>query len=98
MRVIVSSLVGASLLAAFAAVGSGLISGVYEQTKEPIAAAERAAEAKQLLEIFPRESHDNELIDDGFVVDAEDSLLAFCLLYTSPSPRDGDESRMPSSA
>ena len=41
MRVIISSLVGASLLAAFAAVGSGLISGVYEQTKEPIAAAER---------------------------------------------------------
>ena len=76
MRVIVSSLVGASLLAAFAAVGSGLISGVYEQTKEPIASAERAAEAKQLLEIFPRESHDNELIDDGFVVDAEDSFLA----------------------
>ena len=36
MRVIISSLVGASLLAAFAAVGSGLISGVYEQTKEPI--------------------------------------------------------------
>ena len=36
MRVVISSLVGASLLAAFAAVGSGLISGVYEQTKEPI--------------------------------------------------------------
>ena len=34
MRVIISSLVGASLLAAFAAVGSGLISGVYEQTKD----------------------------------------------------------------
>ena len=76
MRVIVSSLIGAGLLAAFAAVGSGLISGVYEQTKEPIAAAERAAEAKQLLEIFPRDSHDNELIDDGFAVDAEDPLLA----------------------
>ena len=76
MRVIVSSLVGAGLLAAFAAVGSGLISGVYEQTKEPIAAAERAAEAKQLLEIFPRDSHDNELIDDRFAVDAEGPLLA----------------------
>ena len=76
MRVIVSSLIGAGLLAVFAAVGSGLISGVYEQTKEPIAAAERAAEAKQLLEIFPRDSHDNELIDDGFAVDAEGPLLA----------------------
>ena len=26
------------------------------------------------------------------------TLLAFCLLYTSPSPRDGLLSRMPSSA
>ena len=25
-------------------------------------------------------------------------LLGFCLLYTSPSPRDVEESRMPSSA
>ena len=25
-------------------------------------------------------------------------LLTFCLLYTSPSPRDVEESRMPSSA
>lgn len=75
MRAIMSSLVGASLLAAFAAVGSGLISGVYELTKEPIAAAERAAEAKQLFEIFPRESHDNKLTDDSFTVAAEDPLL-----------------------
>ena len=27
-----------------------------------------------------------------------DERLAFCLLYTSPSPRDVEESRMPSSA
>ena len=27
-----------------------------------------------------------------------DSLLSICLLYTSPSPRDVEESRMPSSA
>ena len=50
MRIIVSSLIGAGLLAAFAAVGSGLISGVYEQTKEPIAAAERAAERLRALQ------------------------------------------------
>ena len=25
-------------------------------------------------------------------------LISFCLLYTSPSPRDVEESRMPSSA
>ena len=28
----------------------------------------------------------------------EGALLIFCLLYTSPSPRDVEESRMPSSA
>ena len=30
--------------------------------------------------------------------DADGSLLSFCLLYTSPSPRDKRQSRMPSSA
>ena len=29
---------------------------------------------------------------------AEPELFKFCLLYTSPSPRDAHESRMPSSA
>ena len=35
-----------------------------------------------------------------FISDAEASLelYSFCLLYTSPSPRDVEESRMPSSA
>ncbi|MBL6703606.1 MAG: electron transport complex subunit RsxG [Luminiphilus sp.] len=76
MRTLISSLVGAILLASFTALGSGLISAVYEETKVPIAKAERAAEAKQLLEIFPQSSHDNELIDDGFVIAANDALLA----------------------
>ena len=30
--------------------------------------------------------------------DGDDALLKYCLLYTSPSPRDGLLSRMPSSA
>ena len=34
--------------------------------------------------------------DDGIIVGM--SLYYFCLLYTSPSPRDGLLSRMPSSA
>ena len=75
MRTLISSAIGAALLAAFAALGSGLISGVYEQTKAPIAAAERAAEAKQLLEIFPDTSHDNQLIDDTIMLNANDPLL-----------------------
>lgn len=75
MRTLISSAIGAALLAVFAALGSGLISGVHEQTKAPIAAAERAAEAKQLLEIFPDASHDNQLIDDTIMLNANDPLL-----------------------
>jgi len=33
-----------------------------------------------------------------FYDEAKDELLIFCLLYTSPSPRDATLSRMPSSA
>ena len=33
-----------------------------------------------------------------FMMAAADTLLADCLLYTSPSPRDRTRSRMPSSA
>ena len=35
---------------------------------------------------------------DEAVIDADGSLVATCLLYTSPSPRDRTRSRMPSSA
>ena len=31
-------------------------------------------------------------------VNPENAEIIFCLLYTSPSPRDVEESRMPSSA
>ena len=45
-----------------------------------------------------REAHyDNHKSDPGFV-DVESKESMACLLYTSPSPRDGLLSRMPSSA
>ena len=34
----------------------------------------------------------------GVTLDGYDFVLITCLLYTSPSPRDVEESRMPSSA
>ena len=37
-------------------------------------------------------------IDDLFAPIPEEVRLRSCLLYTSPSPRDVEESRMPSSA
>ena len=40
-----------------------------------------------------------QIIDSGHQVSAfRDALDDICLLYTSPSPRDVEESRMPSSA
>ena len=36
--------------------------------------------------------------EDGNTVKKEDILAIACLLYTSPSPRDKRQSRMPSSA
>ena len=46
------------------------------------------------------------LIDEGKIIQIDDSIVkdcevidaAGCLLYTSPSPRDVEEARMPSSA
>ena len=38
------------------------------------------------------------LIDASYLSRIIVVLLSFCLLYTSPSPRDGQISRMPSSA
>ena len=36
--------------------------------------------------------------DAGLVRERAEALIRICLLYTSPSPRDGLLSRMPSSA
>ena len=40
----------------------------------------------------------NRLIEKISTSDIQEFLLEGCLLYTSPSPRDVEESRMPSSA
>ena len=34
----------------------------------------------------------------GVTIDEQKEVIRICLLYTSPSPRDAHESRMPSSA
>ena len=49
---------------------------------------ERAESARKVLDYFC------EIVEN----DDETEILATCLLYTSPSPRDVEESRMPSSA
>ena len=53
-----------------------------------------------LLMIGVRSLQNNYYIPDDRILNPEIYLEAFmgCLLYTSPSPRDAHESRMPSSA
>lgn len=65
----------AVLLGGFAALTTALIAGTYRGTREDIIKAERAAEARQLLEIFPPKSHDNDLIEDNFPLAPGTSLL-----------------------
>ena len=64
-----------TVLALFAAVTSIAIGWTYLSTKSQIDFEVRRAEARQLLEIFPAYTHDNELVDDAFTIDAETPLL-----------------------
>lgn len=58
------------LLAVFAVVTTMLIAGTYLQTRDRIALEQRKAEEKALLEIVPRERHDNSMLDDRIPVAA----------------------------
>ena len=53
---------------------------------------------RALLLTFFNNKPFNKLIENGHVYLAQPPLFKICLLYTSPSPRDGLLSRMPSSA
>ena len=50
-------------------------------------------DVKIKLEEQPESEGDTEDTEDD-----DDGMIKGCLLYTSPSPRDVEESRMPSSA
>ena len=63
------------VLAGFAAITTLAIGSTYLITKEQIEFEVRLAEARQLLEIFPSDSHDNELVDDTFSIAADTPLL-----------------------
>ena len=59
------------LLALFAVVTTLLISGTFLQTRDRIALEQRKAEEKALLQIVPREQHDNSMLDDTIAVGTE---------------------------
>ena len=62
--------------------------------------------AQQVLDRYPKASrvdidHYGEVFNaakQDFRIQKQNPSLIFCLLYTSPSPRDKRQSRMPSSA
>ena len=56
-------------------------------------------ETELYKEFLRRKVEIDKLVKDGVLNKAQhDTLLPPCLLYTSPSPRDKRQSRMPSSA
>jgi len=63
------------LLAGFAALTAAVVAGTFLGTRDRIAAAERAAQEKALLEIMPRSLHDNSMLDDKLTLPAGDPLL-----------------------
>ena len=65
----------AVVLGLFAAGAALLIAWTWTVTEEDIARSIRQAEARQLLEIFPPDSHDNSVIDDRFQLAAGTPLL-----------------------
>ncbi len=79
------------LLALFAAVTSIAIGWTYLSTKSQIDLEVRRAEARQLLEIFPADTHDNEMVDDTFTIDAETSLLGIRVARQGYRVRLNDE-------
>jgi len=56
------------LLALFAVATTLLIAGTYLSTADKIAQQKRLAEEKALLEIVPRERHDNTMLDDTLAI------------------------------
>jgi electron transport complex protein RnfG len=59
------------LLAVFAICTTLLITGTYLLTKDRISVEERKAEEKALLQIVPRERHDNSMLDETIAVGPE---------------------------
>ena len=53
---------------------------------------------KRYIPAIPESLAKGEIVGSFQVVDEEGDVMRFCLLYTSPSPRDKRQSRMPSSA
>lgn len=59
------ALATAGVLMVFTAVGTFLLTGTFQQTKEPIAQSEREARRNLLGQVMPASMHDNDLLQDA---------------------------------
>lgn len=67
-------LISAVFLAGFGALGTGLVMGTFELTKEKIEASEKASLLKNLNNIIPKDSYDNDLLQDKLIVPPSSQL------------------------
>jgi len=68
------SLITAVVLLLFALVGTAMVTFTYDNTRERIAANERAALLRKLNRLIPEEAHDNALLQDSIQVHNETLL------------------------
>ena len=79
------------LLAIFAVCTTLLIAGTYLSTRDQIALEKRRAEEKALLQIVPRERHDNSMLDETLPVGPESKGLGLKENKRIYIARQGDE-------
>ena len=84
-------------VAALAACGSN---GAAEPKADGSAATEKSSStsADTTIKIGAKSFSESKILGELYALALEDAGYKVCLLYTSPSPRDGLLSRMPSSA
>ena len=62
------ALVTAGILIAFTVVGTVMLAGTFETTREPIAQSEREAKLQLLAQVMPAALHDNDLLQDAVLL------------------------------
>ena len=59
------ALITAGILIVFTVVGTAMLAGTFEKTREPIAQSEREAKLQLLAQVMPARMHDNDLLQDA---------------------------------
>lgn len=68
------ALVTAGILIVFTVVGTAMLAGTFETTREPIAQSEREARLQLLAQVMPAALHDNDLLQDAVLLPPADLL------------------------